>query len=197
MTLEIRCLFFVAVFLLLSGCSNSEFSSPELERHFTDSQIEDLNKVNDFFISEFLKSNSNNFKEAFLSFKHDLIFKGKFSENDELLYQKQRELYNSISKSTFEEIWTVSVTEGLPYPDEEYMDGSVNGKYFLFLQDLSKTNNFAKACYVRIERTGDFNGLFLDSYFHTNRDTFDYDDFHNQLILAIYYLTAIDEFERD
>ncbi|WP_299526273.1 hypothetical protein [Winogradskyella sp.] len=189
--------FLIGLFILiLFGCSKN-FSSSELEKHFTTVEIEDLNKINNFFITKFLKSDQKNFKEAFLSFKHRLVFKGQFSNNDELLFKKQLELYNSISKSTFDEIWEVGVTSGPPFPDETYMDGKTNGKYYSFLNELSESNAFAQSCYERIERTGDYNALHLDSYFHYNRDTFDYDDFHNQLILAIYYLTAIDASERD
>ncbi|WP_422103742.1 hypothetical protein [Winogradskyella sp.] len=188
--------FLIGVFILvLFGCRKN-FSSPELKRHFTTVEIEDLNKINDFFIVEFLKSDQKKFKEAFLSFNHTLVFKGQFSDNDELLYKKQKELYNSISKSTFNEIWELGIS-GPPFPDEAYMNGKTNGKFYTLLKDLSDSNEFAKACYERIERTGDYNPLFLDAYFNYNRDNFDYDDFHNQLILAIYYLTALDDSERD
>ncbi|MDB9783132.1 hypothetical protein OAB88_08545, partial [Winogradskyella sp.] len=44
--------------------------------------------------------------------------------------------------------------------------------------------------------SGDYNPLFLDSYFYNNHNTFNYNDFYNQLIIAIYYLSAIDDYER-
>jgi hypothetical protein len=188
--------FFICLSLILLGCKN-EFSSPELEKHFTQSQIEDLNKINTFFISEFLKSTKKNYKDAFLAFKDSLKFNGKFSNNDEILFKKQLKLYNSISNSTFNEIWELNTSEGPRYPNEKYIKAKVYGKYYLFLNEIEDKNEFARTCYSKIEATGEYNPLHLDSYFYYNHDTFDYQNFHNQLILAIYYLTAIDEYERD
>lgn len=188
--------FFICLILIVFSCSKKN-SSPELEKHFTKNQIEDLNKINDFFISEFLKSEKRDFKDAYLKFKDSLKFNGKFSDNDTELFKKQLELYNTISKSTFNEIWALGITQDAPYPNEEYIDANVFGKYYLFVKELKKNNEFAKICYDRMERTGDYNAMHLDSYFYHNHDTFNYDEFHNQLILAIYYLTAIDNYERD
>jgi hypothetical protein len=182
--------------IIVLGCTK-ENSSPELEKHFNKNQIEDLNKINNFFISELLNSEKGNYKKSFLQFKDFLKFNGRFSDNDELLFKKQLKLYNSISQSTFDEIWKLRTTEGPPYPDEDYIAARNFGKYFSFLNEISTENKFAKTCFEKIERSGDYNALFLDSYFYYNLDTFDFNNFHNQLILSIYYLTAIDNYERD
>ena len=189
---------FFLIFLILTLFScKKEFSSPELEAHFTETQIKDLNEINNFFISEFLKSDKDNFKSAFLQFKDSLKFNGEFSKNDESLFKNQLKLYESISQSTFNEIWELKVTSGLPYPDEEYISAKVFGKYYSFLNEISDSNKFAKICYNRIEMSGVYNPIYLDSYFYYDSDNFNYDDFHNQLILSIYYLTALDNYERD
>jgi hypothetical protein len=153
-------LFFV---LLTVFCCSGNVSSPELEKYFSDIQIKDLNKINNFFIADFLNSDKSNFKSDFITFKDSLKFNSKFSNNDELLFKKQLELYKSISQSTFDEIWELKVTSGPPYPDEEYISAKVFGKYYSFLKEISKNNKFAKTCYDRIESSGDYNAIYLDS----------------------------------
>ena len=87
-TIILECTKVFLLFLIVAtnlSCKNHE-TSTELEKHFTDTQIKDLNNINDFFISDFLKSDKTNYKEAFIKFIDSLKWKGQFSKNDELLF---------------------------------------------------------------------------------------------------------------
>ena len=175
------------VYCTIISCKNKE-AYPVLKNHFTIKEIKDLNKINDFFISEFLKSTKENYKEALTMFMDSLKFNGQFSSNDDL--------YSSISESTFNKIWELNTTKSQPYLNEAYISAKTFGKYYSFLNEVGTKNKFAKLCYEKIEASGDYNPLFLDSYFYNNHNTFNYNDFYNQLIIAIYYLSAIDDYER-
>ncbi|WP_339624413.1 hypothetical protein [uncultured Winogradskyella sp.] len=183
------------VYCTIISCKNKE-AYPVLKNHFTIKEIKDLNKINDFFISEFLKSTKENYKEALTMFMDSLKFNGQFSSNDDLLFKKQLNLYSSISESTFNKIWELNTTKSQPYLNEAYISAKTFGKYYSFLNEVGTKNKFAKLCYEKIEASGDYNPLFLDSYFYNNHNTFNYNDFYNQLIIAIYYLSAIDDYER-
>jgi len=196
-TIILECTKVFLLFLIITtnlSCKNYE-TSTELEKHFTDTQIKDLNKINDFFISEFLKSDKTNYKEAFIQFTDSL--KGQFSENDEFLFKKQLTLYSSISQSTFDEIWKLKTIEDEQFKGEKYITPKYQGKFMSFLNNVKSENTFLEQSYDNLEKIGLYQASFIDGYFYYNRDSFDYNNFHNQITLSIVYMTALDNNERD
>nr|WP_321244090.1 hypothetical protein [uncultured Psychroserpens sp.] len=198
-TIILECTKVFLLFLIVAtnlSCKNHE-TSTELEKHFTDTQIKDLNNINDFFISDFLKSDKTNYKEAFIKFIDSLKWKGQFSKNDELLFKKQLTLYSSISQSTFDEIWEVKTVQVEQFKGEKYITSKYQGKFMSFLNDVKSENTFLEQSYDNLEKIGSYQASFIDGYFYYNRDSFDYNNFHNQITLSIVYMTALDDNERD
>lgn len=198
MKLDVRS--FIICLLFILGCKKESPTlelEVEVEKYFTENQIEDLHKINNFFIEEYLKSDKSNYKSDLLKFLNYVKSKGHFSQDDEALFKKQNELYNSISKSTFNEIWKLEISKDLSFPNEKYISANINGKYVSLLKSLKNKTPFLKIIIQKIEKSGEFNSLFIDSYFFYNKSVFEYGNFYNQLTLAIYFLSDLDYLERD
>ena len=114
-------------------------------------------------------------------------------------FEKQKELYEQISKSTFDEIWMFC--ESTYYPSEtkaKSLCANATGKYQKFLADLGKTNPRIAKYADRVQASGDFNGLDIH-YWEVlkNKKYFDLNDPNIQLILAIHYLSMSDNSARN
>ena len=114
-------------------------------------------------------------------------------------FEKQKELYEQISKSTFNEIWMFC--ESTFYPSEtkaKSLCANATGKYQKFLADLGKTNPRIAKYAERIQASVDFNGLDIQ-YWEAlkNKKYFDLNDPNIQLILAIHYLSLNDNATRN
>lgn len=177
-----------------SSCRNI-ITTPELEQHFTEKQVKDLNEINTFFIKEVLKN--DDYKQGIENLYKTLYSVGLYTLLKDINYQKQKKLYNSIAELTFNEIWEVKINSYEDFEDEEYILPKYKGKFQIFLKHLGKTNLFAADCFKHMEESGSFNMLFFNSYLNSNFDDLNFDDFNNQLIISIYLLSMIDDNERD
>ncbi|MCH7524630.1 MAG: hypothetical protein IIC74_06380 [Bacteroidetes bacterium] len=115
-------------------------STVELEEHFNRQQIKDLNKINSFFIEEVLKN--EDFKKGIENLYKTLYTLGLETILKNIDYEKQKKIYNSISESTFNEIWEIKINTGR-FEGEEYILPRYKGKFQLYLNQLSDTNPFA------------------------------------------------------
>ncbi|MTE27495.1 hypothetical protein [Winogradskyella ouciana] len=190
MKFEVRSIF-VCLMLTLVSC-NKDYSSPELEKHFTEAQIKDLNKINDFFISEILKSENQNFLIAFDNFFNECRTKGIDAIYSTMKLEDFDKVLNSISKSTMDEIWVVS--SGVIKENRTKFNRlapKYNGKYQRFLKDIGKENEIVKKYSDRMIATGDYNpGLFDESLINSYKKI-DYGSEQIQIILAIHYFSVI------
>ena len=190
-------LLLVLIFVFsFASCKNYR-SSLELENNFTKEQITDLNKINSFFIKEVLKPNNSNFKESFKTIFESVNLYGIDTLLNNVNYKKQKELYNDILKSTFNEIWELKTNTIEQFKGETYLLPKYKGKFQEFLKQLSKTNQLAKSCYTKMEQSGDFDILSFSNTISSKFNEIDFKDFNNQLIISIYYLSMIDDYERD
>jgi len=179
------CLSFVII-----GCKNKE-SSPELENHFTESQIEDLDEIHNFFISTILKSENENFLIVFDNYLNNSRAKGIDAINDTMEVEDFDKIINSISKSTFDEIWEIRTGENIEKKTKyNWLAPKYNGKYQMFLKDFSEKNEIIKKYYTRMIASGDFSpGLFNESLVNSYKKL-DYDSKEVQIILAIHYFST-------
>lgn len=186
--------FGIFLILCLTLSCESVQSTPELEKHFSDEQIKDLQRVNSFFVSEILKNEP--FKKGIEDFYEKLYSEGFDSILKTIDYNHQKELYKSISQSTFDEIWVVQKNI-YDYIGETSIRPKYNGAFYKYLEELSLSNEFGKVCLKRLQESGDYNFTDFDYYIVENFHAMDFEDFNNQLIISIYLLTAIDYYERD
>jgi len=191
-------LIFGVMILQLNFSCKSEHSTTELKNNFTPEQITDLYKIIDFFKSQICENNNSDFKTCFSEILPDLLEYGWQPILDNVDFEKQKELYNSISKSTFEEIWVFGKAT---YPETGFELKSVgskyNGKYQKYLSELGKKNNEIKDYADRLIGAGDFESMgLLQQRIYQKPTEFDLDNLNVQLLIAIHYLTQNDQQKR-
>ena len=189
----IRILLILILVFSFSSCRSIK-TTTELELQFTKRQISDLNKISDFFIEEVMKGEE--FKKGVGNLYKTLYTVGLDTILKNIDYDKQKELYNSISSTTFNEIWEIKINTGR-FEGEEYILPKYQGKFQLYLIQLRKTNPFAEDTFEHMEASGDFSMLYFNDYINKNFHEMNFDDFNNQLIISVYFLSMIDDNERD
>jgi hypothetical protein len=114
-------------------------------------------------------------------------------------YKRQKELYESISQSTFNEIWDF---QKITYPESEKELKSIaskyNGGYQKYLSELGEKNNEIKKYVEQLISAGDFESMgLLQQNIFKNPNKFDLNDSNIQLLISIHYLTQNDQQKRD
>jgi hypothetical protein len=183
--------------LLIFGfsCKKIETSTEQLEKYFSREQIKDLTTINSFFVSEILKNKP--YKDGIKEILETLHSNGFNSILRTVDYEKQKKLYRSISETTFNEIWEIK-TDTSFYKGEQYILPKHKGAFFNYLEELSASNNeLSKICFNKLEASGDLNLFTINNYVSSNFNNINFNDFNNQLIISIYFLTAIDDYERE
>ena len=119
-------LLFGVVILQLSFSCKSQYSKVELDNNFSTDQISDLNKITDFFKNQISENKNSDFKACFSKILPELLENGWQPILTKVDFEKQKELYNSISKSTFDEIWEFGKAT---YPDTGLELKNLGSKY--------------------------------------------------------------------
>ena len=170
-----------------------------MEANFTKDEINDLKEITDFFIKSVCADVNSDFEKCFKQTNHDSLIMNGTGIWAKINFDKQKELYNKISKSTFDKIWMYC--ESTYYPSEtksKDICAVAMGKYQNYLAELGKTNPGIAKYADRIQASGAFNGF--DIQYHEilkmNSD-FDLNDPNIKLILAIHYLSLNDEMTRN
>jgi len=155
-------LIFGFMILQMNFSCKYEHSTTELRNNFTTEQISDLYKIIDFFKSQICKNNNSDFKTCYSEILPDLLEYGWQPILDNVDFEKQKELYSSISQSTFNEIWDFGKAT---YPatglELKSVGSKYNGKYQKFLTELGKNNNEIKDYADRLIGAGDFESMGL------------------------------------
>lgn len=193
-----KILFGIIILGLFASCK-SQYSTSELKNNFTKSEIQDLNKIREFFISETCIISENDFKDCFKNISHDYLqaYGNGFWEN--VNFEKQSELYNQISKSTFDKIWSFCPTTYRTEPEKKFktLCAISGGKYTDYLIEFGKKNKRIAEYAKSINDSGDFSSLDLTTWeILNNRKYFNLNDPNIQLILAIHFLTLNDQLKR-
>lgn len=195
---KVLILIFGIIILQLSFSCKSQYSTVELENNFSTDQISDLNKIRDFFKNQISENKKSDFKVCFSKILPGLLENGWHPILEKVDFEKQKELYNSISKSTFDEIWEFGKAT---YPDTglelKNLGSKYNGKYQKFLTEFGKNNSEVKNYADRLIEAGDFESVgWLQQSIYKNPEEFDLDDPNIQLLIAIHYLTLNDQQKR-
>ena len=195
---KVLILIFGIIILQLSFSCKSQYSTVELENNFSTDQISDLNKIRDFFKNQISENKKSDFKVCFSKILPGLLENGWHPILEKVDFEKQKELYNSISKSTFDEIWEFGKAT---YPDTglelKKLGSKYNGKYQKFLTEFGKNNPEVKNYADRLIEAGDFESVgWLQQSIYKNPKEFDLEDPNIQLLIAIHYLTLNDQQKR-
>ncbi|WP_100610838.1 hypothetical protein [Confluentibacter lentus] len=190
-------LIFAITFLQLNFSCKSQYSATELNNNFSNEQISDLNKITEFFKNQMCHNTNSDFKKCCKQIPHEYLQATGSGFWTNIDFEKQKELYENISKSTFDEIWMFCKSTELPSGKEsKKLCAVTNGKYQKFLSDFGNENPRIAEYANKIASVGDFNGLDIHYQEILKNKDFDLNDPNVQLILAIHYLSLNDHEKR-
>lgn len=184
--------------LIFNFCCSIQSPTDELQNNFTKCQIKDLEKITSFFKNQICKDQAYDFEICFKEF-----FSQVYANNQRVIwgyfdFDKQQELYGSISKSTFDEIWSFS--KYTRYKDKgefKSICSSFNGKYQKFVSEVGINNESIKKYASGLAGKGAFEDIFmLLGRINENPKNFDFSDPNIQLILSVHCLSLIDLYKR-
>ncbi|MEX0811022.1 MAG: hypothetical protein WD048_02320 [Chitinophagales bacterium] len=189
-------------FTMFIGCSkkaNKLTHIKEINSVFTESEIEDLEVLFDFFNN----SICNNKIEYLTDCYYDFFDKVKTSADSGSLYlhipiEDQLALYDQLNDSTFYQIWAIG--KSWNHEDTDDTLKSVyyrwDGKFFEFLKQAGKQNEFAKAYLESVEAAGSPPPSLVASITYNYKEL-GIEDLRVKFILAIHFLTLNDEYKRE
>ena len=191
-------LIFGVIILQLNFSCKSQYSVTELKSNFSTEEISDLNKISDFFKNQMCLNTDSDFKTCYERIPHEYLEATGNPFWLNINFEKQRELYSKISKSTFDKIWMFCKARNYPSGlESKSLCAVANGKYYEYLKNIGSTNPRIAKYAEQINASGDFNSM----HFHywnvlKKKKYFDLNDPNIQLILAIHYLSLNDQEKR-
>lgn len=190
---------YLLVLTLVTSCDMSNSNqktleeSTELSQIFNNDEIDDLQKIVTFFDNQIMNSfKSENIVDSYNKFNmKDLELKEKGLIFGNVDFLMQQELYNSINKSTFDEIWNLGKSTNEKGEARNIVFINPLGKYAKYLHILGARNRFIKNYIETMESSYDISPSLL--YVMTdNYRKLDISDESIRLMIAIHYLTLND-----
>ena len=185
-----------SIFPILNSCG-TKYSTAEMESNFTETEIEDLKQITDFFIKSVCVT--SDFENCYKNVNHDSLMMQGTGIWKKINFEEQKNLYEQISKTTFDKIWMYC--DSTYYPSEtksKDICAVALGKYQNYLAELGKTNPRIAKYAERIQASGAFNGFDIQyQEILKLNSNFDLNDPNIKLILAIHYLSLNDEVNRN
>ena len=191
-----RILYIILISISVSSCSQ-KFSATELKDNFNGAEIKDLQKLKSFFQSQMCGS-TDEFKSCIDSLIPYLVEYGYIPILENVDFEEQKELYSNFESDLFSQIWDFGKARNMR-DNKTYKSIRLNteGKYSLFLKDLSKRNSDLEQYYESIMGAGDWESMgLLQQRIYTNPEHYDLKDPSIQVLIAVHYLTQNDEQKR-
>ncbi|WP_051119730.1 hypothetical protein [Gillisia sp. CAL575] len=188
----------IIIILLITSCK-SQYSTAEIRNNFTPNQVKDLNKITEFFKEQICFNTESDFRKCYKRIPHDYLKANGSGFWTNINFEQQKDLYDQISKTTFNEIWMFSNATFNPSGTKaKNLSAVATGKYQNFLADFGKSNARIAKYAERIKAFGDYGGFDFDyREILKDRNSFDLKDPNIQLILAIHYLSLNDQDTRN
>jgi hypothetical protein len=114
-------------------------------------------------------------------------------------FQKQKEMYNLISKTTFNEIWNITLMKKFKDSTEyKSLTPNLEGKYLTYLKDVGIKNKYISKYAKMTYSIGDFESMsLLQNHIYNNPKDLDLNDINVQILISIHYLTQNDNEKRN
>ena len=169
-----------------------KFTSPELEKSFSSSQISDFKTIVKFFTQQICQNNEKlEFKNCYEKILPELVEYGWNPILENVDFEKQKEMYKSISKSTFDEIWRYSKTYGAAnsISAHKYIGITMRGEYIKYLKEIGLKNKFLSEYTQGIRESGGIESYgHLEAHIFNNPQDLDLNDPNVQILISIHYL---------
>ncbi len=193
----------VVVIFLVSLSTNAQEGikyNGTVKSVFNQSEIEDLERIMDFFkknicfSKDSLKKNEVNCYKKFIDRAFYLAKKGENITITPLFNQK--EFYNKLKKETFNEVWHYGYSKKPNSLDTlRVLDFNTKGKYAKYLKELGKNSKVIDHYYNSFIMSGAYSpSLFT---FLLERKYYKIEDIRLRLVIAISYLTINDYAQRN
>lgn len=192
--ISVRVMSIICFALILVSCK-AKYSTARLDTYFTPREIQDLNKIREFFRSEMCYGFDVDSKTCFENTPHEYLELSGNAFWTIIDYEKQKKLYQEISKSTFDAIWKKYPVTYFPSKESGvHLAANVEGRYLNFLKSLGTDNPEVTKYANHVEQTGGFDlvGPWYPSILKDKKN-YNLDDPNIQLMLAIHYLNLNDD----
>lgn len=188
-----KVIYIIPILFLFFSCG-SDFSTPEMRNNFSKNEIKDLEKIVSFYKNQLSNKKQSKFEDSFNDALNNFMYNENRDDFYNINFDDQKMLYNSISKSTFNEIWSYNKSYMFEKSETYKTIGFKNkGKYNSFLKEVVKKDTIIKEYLNRLESAGDFNN---SNYFIydiiKNKDLYNLKDPNIQLVIAIDNLSIND-----
>ncbi|MBU2920753.1 hypothetical protein KO504_05330 [Winogradskyella psychrotolerans] len=182
----IKISFIALSFSVLLGCKAYQ-PTKELQAVFNLQELKDLETIRTFFIKDIMDLKEEDFHLTFRS-KIERLEASGFAT---ISPKKIKQLFNSISKSTFDEIWEIKKQKRSRNNEGsyEYFVPKRNSKYYDFLNRVTEHNSMVKQYYDTTIKAGDFNHSSMLKYTSDNTLDFDLKNTNVQIVMAIHYIS--------
>jgi len=189
----------IVVIIALASSCKSQYSTTELKNNFSPNQIKDLNRITEFFKDQMCLNMESDFETCYRRIPHEYLEATGYGFWSNINFEKQQDIYNKISYSTFQEIWSFCK---VIYPESGKELKSIcavpNGKYQKYLVEIGEKNPVIADYATDINESGDFQSSSI-KYWNVLKDRKHYNlnDPNIQLILAIHFLSLNDQHKRE
>jgi len=195
--IRFKILFIGILIMLLNYSCSEKFATTEMENNFNSEQINDLEKIRDFFENQICGESKLDFGDCFKKIPHDSLYAYGNPFWEQIDFEKQKDLYKNISKSTFNEIWEFCKTTYFKSGKVNRTVCSSNGNYQNYLTELGKKNPKIEKYAERLLSAGDWSTGNIHYQVFSDEKNFDLNNSDIQLILSIHYLTFNDQEKRN
>jgi hypothetical protein len=191
---------------LILGLVNSTVRPSKLSdnkafrKTFTDYEIQYLQLLFDFFNESICsETNTEDFSGSYKEFFNKLEKSEETGDiHLDIPFDEQMKVYDRISDSTFNEIWTFGKSwNNGDAPQDSYrkVHFTPNGKYLKFLKRTGRDDKVINQYHETIEASGDIPPSLIAGLL-INYDHYNIKDIRVRFIVAVHYLTLNDRFER-
>lgn len=185
--------------MLLVSCSHSSNDLSEnktFQKVFTESEINDLQRLFDFFNESICESGSES-KDCYQAFFTKMEPSQMSGEIDlEISFEKQQNVYQHLEGSTFYEIWDLG--RGIYFDPLDTLNTislQTRGKFFKFLKEVAKGDRVISFYAENLEKAGGMPPSMI-AHLLKNYEYYKISDVRVRFIIAIHYLTLNDFLKR-
>jgi hypothetical protein len=190
--------------VLLFGCSsprNEELkSNSTINSIFNERETHDLIIINDFFYNQICENSPQGnepLDKCYAQFLENMSESYRSGIFDlDIPFDKQLDLYENISDSTFNNLWKFNKCTFPDFPGTlKCINYNFNGKIVQLLKELSKEYPAMKEYYETFLMAGGIAPTMVMNV-AVYYDKYDIDDVRIKLVIALHYLTLNDKYER-
>lgn len=190
---------YILLFVFSLVSCNDSFTTNEMKNNFSNDEIKNLKMIVDFYKEQLSNEKNKDFEKVF---NETLVLYLKNQNRDNFYninFNNQKNLYNSISESTFNKIWLFNKSYDFEETTINKRLGFKNeGNYNSFLKDVAINNSIINGYINILESAGDFsNSNYLIYDILKNKESYNLKDPNIQLIIAIDNLSINDNLKRN